>query len=148
MAATSEELQKLKTLVDQLKCQNIKPGAYTRRENIKKFNLKEATGETPKQTENLVRAMLEEQMNISKEDVKEIRFERVHPACRLGKDPQKSNKTRPIITKFSFYQDKDFVWSYEKNLKDTGVGLSHDYPKEIDEIRQKLYPVLKKCKKG
>ena len=28
------------------------------------------------------------------------------------------------------------------------VGISHDYPKEIDVIHEKLYPVLKKAKQG
>ena len=27
-------------------------------------------------------------------------------------------------------------------------GISHDYPKEIDVIHEKLYPVLKKAKQG
>lgn len=35
-----------------------------------------------------------------------------------------------------------------KNLKGTGIGISHDYPKEIDVIHEKLYPVLKKAKQG
>jgi len=40
-----------------------------------------------------------------------------------------------------------FVWSSVKNLKDRGIGLSHDYPKEIDDIHAKLYPVLRKAKR-
>ena len=57
-------------------------------------------------------------------------------------------KPRPIIAKFSFYQDKEYVMSKVKNLKGTGIGISHDYPKEIDVIHEKLYPVLKKAKQG
>jgi len=33
-------------------------------------------------------------------------------------------------------------------LKGTGIGISHDYPKEIDVIHEKLYPALKKAKQG
>lgn len=138
-------MQKLNKEVQQLKCRNIKLEAYTRRENIKIFNLQECEGETPSDTELLVRTMMEEKMNIRREDVEEIRFERVH-RLRTRKDPNKSTKTRPVIVKFSFYQDKEFVWSSVKNLKGTGIGLSHDYPKEIDVIQTKLYPVLKKAK--
>ena len=90
--------------------------------------------------------MFEEKMNISKEDVDDIQFERVHrlPTRKNSLNPA---KPRPIIAKFSFYQDKQFVWSSVKNLKNTGIGLSNDYPKEIDHIHGKLYPVLKNAKR-
>ena len=145
-AETDDELQKLKKNIKQLRCRNIKLEAYTRRENIKIFNLPEIRGETPSDTEELVKSMFEEKMNISKEDVDEIRFERVHrlPTRRNQTNP---DKPRPVIAKFSFYQDKQFVWSSVKNLKDSGIGLAHDYPKEIDDIHAKLYPVLKKAKR-
>jgi len=91
--------------------------------------------------------MMEEKMKISREDMIEIRFERVH---RLPSqwNLQGSTKIRPVIAKFSFYQDKEFVWSKVKNLKGTGIEILHDYPKEIDKIHEKLYPVLKKAKQG
>jgi len=91
--------------------------------------------------------MMEEKMKISRDDMNEIHFERVHrlPSRR---NPQRSTKIRPVIAKFSFYQDKEFVWSKVKNLKGTGIGISLDYPKEIDKIHEKLYPVLKKAKQG
>lgn len=145
-ADNADELNKLKAEIQQQKCRNIKLEAYTRRENIKIFNLLEIRGETPRDTEELVKSMFEEKMNISKEDVDEIRFERVQrmPTRRNQDNP---TKPRPVIAKFSFYQDKQFVWSSVKNLKDTGIGLSHDYPKEIDDIHAKLYPVLKKAKR-
>lgn len=143
----NQELKKLNKDIQQLKCRNIKLEAYTRRESIKIFNLQEIEGETPRDTEDLVRSMMEEKMKISREDMNEIRFERVHrlPSRR---NPQGSTKIRPVIAKFSFYQDKEFVWSKVKNLKGTGIGISHDYPKEIDKIHEELYPVLKKAKQG
>ena len=145
VASNSDELQKLNIEVQKLKCCNIKLEAYTHRENIKIFNLPEIAGETSGDTENLVRSMFEEKMKIAKEDVDEIRFERVH-CLPTQRNPHRSSKPRPVIAKFSFYQDKQFVWSSVRKLKDTGIGLSHDYPKEIDEIQEKLYPLLKKAK--
>ena len=141
-----EDQKKLKAEVHKQKCRNIKLEAYTRRENIKIFNLPEIRGETPSHTEELVRSMFEEKMNISKEDVDDIQFERVDrlPTHKNSLNPA---KPRPIIAKFSFYQDKQFVWSSVKNLKNTGIGLSNDYPKEIDDIHGKLYPVLKNTKR-
>ena len=77
----------------------------------------------------------------------EIRFEGVH-RLPSRQNQQGSTKIRPVIAKFSFYQDKEFVWSKVKNLKGTGIGILYDYPKEIDKIHEKLYPVLKKVKQG
>ena len=146
-AQGSEEVQKLRKEMEQIKCRNIKLEAYTRRENIKIFNLNETEGETPRETENLVRNMMEEKLGIIREDMNEIRFERVH-RLPTRRNSQTRTKPRPIIAKFSFYQDKEYVMSKVKNLKGTGIGISHDYPKEIDVIHEKLYPVLKKAKQG
>lgn len=144
-ASGTEEMQNLNTEIQQLKCRNIKLEAYTRRESIKIYNLQEIEGETPRDTENLVRAMMEEKMKISRVDMNEIRFERVH-RLPTRRNPRRSTNTRPVIAKFSFYQDKEFVWSKVKNLKGSKIGISHDYPKEIEAIHTKLYPVLKKAK--
>ena len=76
-------------------------------------------------------------MSIPEEDVKRIRFERVH-RIRTRKV---SSRPRPVIAKFSFYQNKEFIWSLR-----SGIGISNDFPKEIDEIHEKLYPILKKTK--
>ena len=72
-----------------LRCRNIKLEAYTRRENKKIFNLPDIRGEIPSDTEVLVKPMFEAKMNILKEDVDEIWFERVH---RL---PTRCNQTNP-----------------------------------------------------
>ena len=123
--------------IQQLKCRNIRLEAYTRRESIKIYNLQEIEGETPRDTEKLVRSKMEEKMKISWEDMNEIRFERVY--CLPTRRNPRSTNTRPVIAKFSFYQDKEFVWSKVKNLKGTKIGISHDYPKEIEAIHTKLY---------
>ena len=39
------------------------------------------------------------------------------------------------------------MWSFVKNLKGSGIGIANDFLKEIDEIHQKLYPVLKEANK-
>ena len=81
-------------------------------------------------------------MTIPAEDVKRIRFERVH-RIRTRKV---SSRPRPVIANFSFYQDKEFIWSFVRNLEGSGIEISNDFPKEIDEIHEKLYPILKKAK--
>ena len=47
------------------------------------------------------------------------------------------------------YQDKNFIKSFIKNMpKGNNIGISDDCPKEVDEMRKKLYPVLKAAKHG
>ena len=143
-ASGTDEIRNLNMEIQQLKCRNIKLEAYTRRESIKIYKLPEIE-ETPRDTEDLVCSMMEEKMRFSREDVNEIRFERVH-RLRTPRNARRSTNTRPVIAKFSVYQDKEFVWFKVKNLKGTKIGISHDYPKEIEAIHTKLYPVLKKAK--
>lgn len=142
----NQELKSLKEEVMNLKRRNIKLEAYTRRENIKVFGIEDERGESNTRTEELVRTMMREKMNIPKEDVERFQFERVH-RISTRQDRVRSSKPRPIIAKFSFYKDKEFMWSFVKNLKGSGIGIANDFPKEIDEIQQKLYPVLKEAKK-
>ena len=52
------------------------------------------------------------------------------------------------MAKFSCYQDNEFVWSYVKNLKGTRIGICNYFPREVDEIHAKLYPVLKRAKQN
>ena len=124
-----------------LKRRNIKLEAYRRRQTLKLFNIEEKEDENV-DTEEIVRKTLVEEMSISEEDVRIIRFERVH-RMRTRKV---SSRPRPVIAKFSFYQDKEFIWSFVRNIKGSGIGISNQFPKEIDEIHEKLYPFLKKAK--
>ena len=147
MDATTRELNNLKEEVEILKRRNIKLEAYTRRENMKIFGIKESAGETNEKTEELVRTMLTEKMKIPSDCVDDIRFERVH-RMTTRQDRVNSTKPRGIIVKFSFYQDKEYVWSFVRNLKDSGIGIANDFPREIDKIHEKLYPVLKSAKRA
>ena len=74
----TEELNSLKEEVMNLKRRNIKLEAYTRRENIKIFGIEDERGESNTRTEELVRIMMREKMNIPEEDVEGFQFERVH----------------------------------------------------------------------
>ena len=48
--------------------------------------------------------------------------------------------------KFNFYQDQENVRTHTRKLKGTNIGISEQYPKEIESIRKTLYPELKKAK--
>ena len=134
------ELTSLQEELDYWKRRSIRLESYSRRENIKIFNVQETADEN---TEAVVKKFLNENLKIPQNDVDEIRFERVH---RLP--TRQNNKPRPIIARFSFFQDKELVWSFIKNLKGSNTAIANDYPrpKEIENIHKTIYPVLKKAK--
>ena len=43
---------------------------------------------------------------------------------------------RPILARFFRYSDREFISSKAKSLKDTGYGLSADFPQEIARRRK------------
>ena len=48
-----------------------------------------------------------------------------------------------MIVKFQFYPDRETVWSKRKLLKSSNIWMSEDFPKEIENRRQVLMPILK-----
>jgi ribA/ribD-fused uncharacterized protein len=68
-----------------------------------------------------------------------IQIQRCH---RLG-GGQKS----PIICRFQSYDDRETVWAKKVALIRTGIFVSENFAPEIEERRQKLYPILKEAKK-
>ena len=56
-------------------------------------------------------------------------------------------KPRPIIAKLSFFKDKGHIFQHVKNIDpNVKIGVADDFPKEIEDMRKKLFPVLKKAK--
>ena len=52
-----------------------------------------------------------------------------------------------FYVKLSSFHDKNFIKSFIKNLtKGRNLGISDDFPKEVEEMRKKLYPVLNAAK--
>ena len=78
MDAMTRESTGLTEEFEILKCCNIKLEAYTRRENLKIFGIKESAGETNEKTKELVHSMLTEKMKIPSDCVDKICFEHVH----------------------------------------------------------------------
>ena len=78
-----------------------------------------------------------------------IHFDRVHRiTSRRSQSNGRGLKPRPIIVRLTDFHDKFFIKSYIKNLpRGTGFGVSDDFPKEVDEVRKVLYPILKAAKR-
>ena len=148
LRSIEQGMQNLNSEILGLRSANIRLEAYTRRENIKLFNVQETPKETNAQTETLVRNVFMEKMKLRPGDVDAIKFERVHRIPTKSSKALDNTRPRPIIAKFSFFKDKEKVMSAVRNLKGTKIGIADDYPKEIDHIHKTLYPVLREAKKN
>jgi hypothetical protein len=73
----------------------------------------------------------------------EVKIDRSH---RIGKRKAGNQKPRPIVAKFNYYQDREFVRINAKKLKVTKSGISKQFPEEIESVRKAQYPELKKAK--
>ena len=85
-------------------------------------------------------------MKLSKKHLDEIKFERVHriPA-RVRKE---KNKSASKTDKVSFFKISNKIKSHIKHFpRGKRFGVADDFPKEVDEIRKELYPVLKQGKR-
>ena len=102
--------------------------------------IEEETRKTWQQCETKLAKLLNEKMALN-----DIKFERVH---RLGGKFTGETRTRPVIAKFHTYKQRDLVWLNRSKLKDTNVWIHEDFPKEIKENRDKLFPIFLAAKKS
>ena len=71
---------------------------------------------------------MEVELKISMKYVYDMPFERVHHVGRssAGSD----QKPRPIIAKFTFHKDKEFVLSHARNLNSKTFALARYFPRD------------------
>ena len=112
---------------------------------MKFYGIKEREHES---NEDLLRKFLRTDLKIPKEDEESIQFDRLHRvSARRVSSGTPNSKPRPIIVKLSSFHDKKLIKSFIKNLtKGRNLGISDDFLKEVEEMRKKLYPVLKAAK--
>ena len=146
---TEASLQRVQRELAKLLRRHIKLQRHSRRGNLKFFGIKEREHESNEDTKDLLRKFLRTDLKIPKKDEESIQFDTVHrvSAGRVSSGTTNS-KLLPIIVKLSSFHDEEFVQSFIKNLtKGRNIGISDDFPKEVEEMRKKLYPVLKAAKK-
>ena len=113
--------------------------ARSMRDNLLFFNIPEQDKEV---TTEIIHNLLETKFQIK--DAKEvIEIDRSH---RIGKKREGNRKPRPIVVKFNYHQDREHVRLNAKKLKGTNIGVSEQFPEEIESVRKALYPELKKAK--
>ena len=100
----TENIESFDEDIETLKRRNIKLEAYTRRENVRIFNVKE---EVEEYTEVVVRNLLLTKLKIPLGKVKNIRFQRVHRIPTETRNQKPPNRPRPVIARFSHYQAKE-----------------------------------------
>jgi hypothetical protein len=72
-----------------------------------------------------------------------VKIDRSH---RIGRKRDGDRKPRPIVVKFNYRQDREFVRLNARKLRGTRIGISEQFPEEIENIRKTLCPELKKAK--
>ena len=146
-ADTSSE--RIESELKELHRRHVKLECHSRRGNMKFFGIKERVNETNNDTELALRDFMRTKLKILLADEENIHFDRVHRiTSRRSKSNGRNLQPRPIIVKLTHFQDKFFIKSFIKNLpRGTGFGVSDDFPKEVDEVRKVLYPILKAAKR-
>ena len=114
--------------------------ARSMRDNLIFYNIDETEKEN---TDDKIYSLLEEEMGFEKAREK-IRIDRSHRMGRMQRD----GKPRPIVVKFNFFKDKEEIRLNARKLAGTKIGISEQYPGEIQEIRKRLYPVYKEARKN
>lgn len=107
------------------------------RDNLVFYNIPEEANEDPEET---LRYFCATKLDM-KESINNIKIDRAH---RMGK--KYDNKCRPLVAKFNYFKDKEFIRSRANKLRGSRFGIAEQFPTEIRERRRLLLPVLKEAK--
>lgn len=135
LAAVASDVDLLKKENKLLKETVLDVQSRSMRDNLIISGIPESTPDNP---EVQVKKFMVTALKIPTETVNNITFHRVHS---LG--PRGGQRPRPIIAKFEHYQQKMLVKSKGRELKGTSFGMNDQFPREINERRKVLYPILK-----
>ena len=125
--------------IQDLKEQQLMSEARSMRDNLIFYNITEPTQENPETTLN---NFLKDEMKVNDDDLKKIKFDRVH---RIGK--KEKTKTRPLIAKFNPSSGKGLVLSHAKNLnKEKKFGVNEQLPRELEERKKHLLPQYREAR--
>ena len=148
LEATVESLVRenriLRNEVGEVTTRLVRNEAYSRRDNLVLYGLKEDAAEKPEETMRKMRQVMAERLGLVQLS-REIQIVRCH---RKGKSDTRGHgdrppRARPIITRFQWYGDRQAVWRARGQLRDTPLALSEDFPEEYVEDRKVLKPALR-----
>ena len=108
----------------------------SRRSNLVFFNIAEEAHDTNENCEEKIGKLLDS-LNLAMPDNEATFIDRAH---RLGKrTPECSSKPRPIIVKFTFYKQKQYILRNGYKFKNSPVNMSEDFSRETLDLHKKLY---------
>ncbi|CAB4011268.1 Hypothetical predicted protein [Paramuricea clavata] len=71
---------------------------------------------------------------------------KIDQAHRVGRKRDGRRKPRAIVAKFNFFPDREKIRFNAKKLRGTKIGISEQFPEEIEKVRQTLYPEMRRAK--
>ncbi|KAK3106901.1 hypothetical protein FSP39_002444 [Pinctada imbricata] len=107
------------------------------RENLLFFGI-------PEEEEEYCDVVLTDYLTDTMKICTDISFERIH---RVGRkhSPRDGQRPRPIVAKFSFFKDREFVRRHAPwTLKGSNYWVQEQFPVEIEQRRKALYPIMKR----
>lgn len=129
-----QENVKLNARLDTEFERNLRLESQSRRINLNLDSVPEENDEKPETTIRIFRKVMQ---SVGVPNYNEIPIERCHR--RAGP----KGKPRPIIVKFSFFRDREIVWSLRDEFRQKGFWLRQDFPAEYEARRAKFKPILK-----
>ena len=133
-----EQNQKFNHKIDDLISKNLYLESYSRRENIKFFNISENSDEV---TEETLRNFMEQELGFR--NACSLEIQRVH---RLNR--RNDTDPRPIIARFPRYKDVEEIFALGRRLEGTNFQMFRDRPQEIIKRRKDQMAVLKKARRN
>ena len=141
----SSEIAKLQDEVQELKSKNVSLQKkveslekYSRKNNLRIYNLKEARDENLElKFTDIINGHLAKHRGSNPFDGRT--FEAVH---RIGKPKQ--GKPRTVIARFCNHKDKQLVFGLRNDLKEeNNISISDDFTQEEIKRRNQIYPIFK-----
>ena len=134
------KLEKNEKEADALKQKTVDLEDRSRRCNLVFFNIPETKNNEPENCEQLIHNVLDKLDILSNE---EVWIDRAH---RLGRKKTQMDKPRPIIAKFCYFKQKDFIIKSASKFRNCEANVSEDFSRETLDVRRKLLDHGKKAK--
>ena len=129
----------LRDQINDLISKNLYLESYSRRENIKFFNIRE---EREEDTEEILRKFMEKELGFRNAHTVEI--QRVHRLSRRNNDTD----ARPIIARFLHFKDVEEIFALGRRLEGSNFQMFRDLPREIIKRRKDQMAIFKEARRN
>lgn len=143
--STAEENVKLKEDFEALRVRIVKQEDYSRRENLRFYNIPESAQETSEDCVQKVKQVLSDLGAPS-----DIKFHAIHRTGKPSSTSEGEPRPRPILARFVSRMDSQSIWFKRKELRNSPrfstVLIDKDLSPESARERAKLRAAYKKAK--